>query len=162
MLFRSTLSNTAVVFNTTNAAFSRSNTALQNTSGTFSGNLNISGTATALGGFSDALGSVREKLTFTVSGNTTANGPFVTYIANSTSLMHINVLDDNNFTAPANVGTVIDIYQLGTGTTKIVANDAAVTVFSANSWSNISAQYQTAKIVKVQANTWMLVGNLKA
>ena len=157
-----TLSNTAVVFNTTNAAFSRSNTALQNTSGTFSGNLNISGTATALGGFSDALGSVREKLTFTVSGNTTANGPYVTYIANSTSLMHINVLDDNNFTATANVGTVIDIYQLGTGTPKIVANDAAVTVYSANNWANISAQYQTAKIVKVRANTWMLVGNLKA
>ena len=124
--------------------------------------LNISGTATALGGFSDALGAVREKLTFTVSGNTTANGPYVTYIANSTSLMHINVLDDNNFTATANVGTVIDIYQLGTGTTKIVANDAAVTVYSANNWANISAQYQTAKIVKVRANTWMLVGNLKA
>ena len=157
-----TLSNTAIIFNTTNAAFSRSNTAFQNTSGTFSGNLNISGTATALGGFSDALGAVREKLTFTVSGNTTANGPYVTYIANSTSLMHINVLDDNNFTATANVGTVIDIYQLGTGTTKIVANDAAVTVYSANNWANISAQYQTAKIVKVRANTWMLVGNLKA
>jgi len=157
-----TQTNTSTVFNTVNAAFGKANTAFQNTTGTFAGNLSISGPCTALGGYSDALGPVREKLVFIVSGNTTANGPYVTYIANSATMMHINVLDDNNFTAPANVGTVIDIYQLGTGTTKIVPNDAAVTVYSANNWANIAGQYLTAKIIKVQSNTWVLTGDLKA
>ena len=63
---------------------------------------------------------------------------------------------------PANTGTRIDIYQYGSGSTGIMANDAAVTVRSSNNWANIAGQYLTASIIKVQANTWMLFGNLKA
>ena len=151
-----------MIFNTTNASFSKANTAFQNTTGTFSGNLNISGTATALGGFSDAIGSVRERFTFTVSGNTTANSPHTTYIANNTGMMYVKILDDNLFSLTANIGSTVDIYQLGSGNTKIIANDAAVTVYSSNNWANIAGQYLTVKAVKVQSNTWILTGNLKA
>jgi hypothetical protein len=157
-----TLSNTALIFNTTNASFSKANTAFQNTTGTFSGNLNISGTATALGGFSDAVGPVRERFTFTVSGNTTANSPHTTYIANNTGMMYVKILDDNLFSLTANIGSTVDIYQLGSGNTKIIANDAAVTVYSSNNWANIAGQYLTATAVKVLANTWILTGDLKA
>ena len=37
----STLTNVALIFNTTNAAFGKANTSLQNTSGTFNGTLTV-------------------------------------------------------------------------------------------------------------------------
>ena len=156
-----TLSNTAVVFNTTNAAFGRANTAFQNTSGTLGGNLSITGTATSLGGFSDALGAVRERIAVVTNVSVTANSAHLTYIANSASAMQIKIPDDNTFVLAANIGTTIDIYQFGAGDTKIVANDAAVTVHSSNNWANIAGQYLSATAVKVLANTWILTGDLK-
>ena len=156
-----TLSNTAVVFNTTNAAFGRANTAFQNTSGTLGGNLSITGTATSLGGFSDAIGPVRERFAVVINTSVTANSAHLTYIANSASAMQIRIPDDNTFVLAANIGTTIDIYQFGAGDTKIIANDAAVTVHSSNNWANIAGQYLSATAVKVLAHTWILTGDLK-
>lgn len=156
-----TLTNTATIFNTTNASFSRANTAFQNSSGVFAGDLTISGFASSLGGFSDALGDVRERFTVTTTANVTANSAHLTYIANNISTIYVNIPDDNAFIVAANIGTTIEVIQFGTGVTKIVANDAAVTVHSSNNWANIAGQYLTASAIKVLPNTWILTGDLK-
>jgi hypothetical protein len=157
-----TLSNTAVVFNTTNSAFDKANTSFQNTSGTLGGNVIITGTLSTLGGYFDAIGSVREKFFVYVN----SNGPILAsqsvVIANNSNNITIRIPDDNVFLAPANIGTTIEVYQYGAGTTKIIANDAAVTVNSSNNWANLAGQYLTATAVKVLANTWILTGDLKA
>ena len=157
-----TLSNTSIVYNTANASFDKSNLAFQNTSGTFAGNLRVSGTATSLGGFTDAVGSVRERFAILINTSVTANSAHLTYISNSASTLQIRIPDDNAFVLAANVGTTIDIYQFGTGDTSIIANDAAVTVHSSNNWANIAGQYLSATAVKVLPNTWILTGDLKA
>ena len=156
----STLSNTAIIFNTANASFSRSNTAFQNTTGTFSGNLSISGTASSLGGFFDVIGSVREKATFIVNSNIDIVAGRSVIIANNSNNIILSITDDNRFLQEANIGSTIEFYQQGTGTTKIIAG-AGVNVFSSNNWANIAGQYLTAGAVKVQSNTWILSGSLK-
>jgi len=157
-----TLTNTSIVFDTANAAFSRSNTAFQNTSGTFSGNLSISGTATSLGGFTDAIGPVREKFANTTNSNVIAQIGRSVIIANNSGQIYISVENDNNFLLPANIGSTIEIYQYGSGPTTIRPISSAVTIYSSNNWANISGQYLTVSLVKILPNTWMLTGNLKA
>ena len=158
----STLSNTSIVFNTANAAFSKSNTAFQNTSGTFSGNLSISGTCTSLGGFSDALGSVREKFANTTNSDLAVVIGRSVIIANNSGHINISIENDNNFILPANVGSTIEIYQYGSGSTTVQPISPAVTIKSANNWANIAGQYLTVSLVKILPNTWILTGNLKA
>ena len=157
-----TLSNTSIVFNTANAAFSRSNTAFQNTSGTFSGNLSISGTCTSLGGFSDAIGSVREKFANTTNSDLAVVIGRSVIIANNSGQIYISIENDNNFLLPANVGSSIEIYQYGPGQTTVQPISPAVTIKSANNWANIAGQYLTVSLVKILPNTWILTGNLKA
>jgi len=157
-----TLSNTAIVYNTTNAAFSRANTSLQNTSGTLGGNITITGTVTSTAGFSDTLGPVRERFPVSAVSNSAIVVPHSIIIANNPNTIFISIPDDNVFLSPANIGSAIYIYQYGSGTTKIIANDAAVTVNSSNNWANLAGQYLTATAVKVLANTWILTGDLRA
>jgi len=157
-----TLSNTSLVFNTTNAAFSKANTALQNTSGTLSGNITITGTLSTLGGYFDAIGSVREKFFNYVNSNVSILSSQSVVFANNSNTINLRIPDDRIFLTPANVGTTIEVYQFGTGATKIIANDAAVTVRSSNNWANLAGQYLTATAVKVLANTWILTGDLRA
>ena len=156
-----TLSNSATIFNTTNLAFSKANTAFQNTSGTFSGNLSISGTATSLGGFFDVIGSVREKFANTITSNVLVQIGRSVIIANNSGQIYINVDNDNNFAQPANIGSTIEIYQYGPGPTSIRPT-SSVTIYSSNNWSNVAGQYLSVSLVKVLPNTWMLTGNLKA
>lgn len=156
-----TLSNSAVIFNTANAAFGKSNTAFQNTTGTFSGNLNISGTATSLGGFFDVIGAVREKATFVVNSNNDLVASRSVIIANNSNTIFLSIPDDSKFIQEANIGSTIEVYQRGTGSTKIIANNG-VTILSSNNWANIAGQYLSVTAVKVQSNTWILTGNLKA
>jgi hypothetical protein len=156
-----TLSNTSLVFNTANASFAKANVALANTTGTFQGNLSVTGFVSAAS-FSDPFGSVRERVTLFVGSNTVANGPHLSYIANNSGAISIKIPDDNIFLSTPNVGTSIEVYQLGTGSTSIIANDAAVTIYSSNNWTSLSGQYLTASLFKIQPNTWILTGNLKA
>ena len=158
----STLSNTAIVYNTANASFAKANAAFANTTGTFQGNLFVTGSCSTASFFNDSLGSVREKLTVVLNSDATINTAQVIIIANNLNTINIKVPDDTQFLLPANVGTKVEIYQYNTGSTKIVANDAAVTVLSSNNWANIAGQYLSASIVKVKSNTWILTGSLKA
>jgi len=157
-----TLSNTSIVYNTTNAAFSRANTALQNTSGTLGGNITITGTVTSTAGFADTLGPVRERFPVSAVSNSAILVPHSIIIANNPNTIFISIPDDRVFLSTANIGSSIEIYQYGSGTTKIIANDAAVTVHSSNNWANLAGQYLTATAVKVLANTWILTGDLRA
>jgi hypothetical protein len=157
-----TLSNSAIIHNTSNAAFDKANTAFQNTSGTLSGNVVITGTLSTLGGYFDAIGSVREKFFAYVNSNVSILASQSVVFANNSNNITIRIPDDNTFLAPANIGTTIEVYQYGSGATQIIANDAAVTVNSSNNWTNISGQYLTATAVKVLANTWILTGDLRA
>ena len=158
----STVANTSIVYNTANASFVKANAALANTTGTFAGNLNFTGAVTTTVGFFDGLGPIREKTFAPVLSNAIVQVSQTVIVANNSNTVHIKIPDDNNFVVAANDGTRIDIYQLGSGNTKIVANDAAVTVYSSNNWANIAGQYLTASVVKVSPNTWILTGSLKA
>ena len=156
-----TVTNTTLIVNTTNAAFTRANSALQNTSGTLGGNITITGTVTSTVGFFDGLGPVRERFPIVANSHSVIFVSHAAIIANNPNAICLYIPDDNVFLSPANIGTSIYVYQYGSGDTKIAANDAAVTVYSSNNWANIAGQYLTATAVKVQANTWMLTGDLK-
>ena len=73
----------------------------------------------------------------------------------------------NTFTIPPNssvafgIGTQLNIAQLGTGQTSIVAG-AGVTLNSAGGKLKLDAQYAVATCVKTDTNEWFVVGNLKA
>ena len=156
-----TFTNTTIMIATTNAAFTKANSALQNTSGTLGGNITITGTVTSTVGFYDGLGPVRERYPIVANSHSVILVSHAVIIANNPNAICLYIPDDNVFLAPANIGTSIYVYQYGSGDTKIAANDAAVTVYSSNNWANIAGQYLTATAVKVQPNTWILTGNLK-
>ena len=157
-----TVTNTTLIVNTTNAAFTKANSALQNTSGTLGGNITITGTVTSTVGFFDGLGPVRERFPIIANSDNFILVSHAVIIANNSNTIQISIPDDQVFLSPANIGTSIQFYQYGSGNTKIVANDAAVTVYSSNNWANIAGQYLSASAVKVLPNTWILTGDLKA
>ena len=72
----------------------------------------------------------------------------------------------NTFTVPPNssvafgIGTQLNIAQLSTGSTSIVAG-AGVTLNSDGAKLTLNAQYAVATCVKTDTNTWFVVGNLK-
>lgn len=151
-----TISNTANVLTVAEASYIKANSALANTTGTFGGNLTVTGTIT------DAFGLVREKVSDTITSNLTIQVTRTVIIANNSDTIYIKVPDDNNFLfPPVKVGTTVEIAQYGAGNTNIMANDASVTINSYNSWANIAGQYLTVRLIKVKANTWILEGNLK-
>lgn len=151
-----TIANTNIINNTANQAYNLAITALQNTSGTFSGSLTFTGLLT------DSIGPVREKRPQVVNSNTLVQATQSVIIANNSNTIYINIDNEGKFIFPANVGTTIDIFQYGSGQTAIRANDAAVTILSSNNWMNVAGQYLSASLIKVQSNTWILTGNLKA
>lgn len=151
-----TVSNAAQIYQTSNAAFLKANNALPNTTVTLAGNF------TATGSIIDGIGPVRESYTTVVNSNVYVLSTQSVIIANNANSIYINVVDDNQFLLTPNVGTTVDIYQLGSGNTCIKPNSSAVSINSSNNWANIAGQYLTASLIKVRANTWILTGNLKA
>ena len=156
-----TVVNTSLIYIMANGAYNRANASVANAAGTIQGNIFFTGTVTTAVGFTDSLGPIREKRANTVNSNVSVLVSESIVISNSTNTIHIKIPNDGDFIFPSNIGSTIEIYQYGTGTTKIVANDAAVTVLSSNNWANIAGQYLTASVVKVLPNTWILTGNLK-
>lgn len=72
---------------------------------------------------------------------------------------------DKIITVPANsvvpfpLGTRLDVLRLGTGGVSFVA-DSGVILNSKNSNKKIAAQYSGASLVKIDTNTWTLIGDL--
>ena len=147
MLFRS--------YNAVNAAFTKANTAFQNSTGTLIGNFITTGS------ISDGIGAVRERYTRSVDMDFPVLSTSSIIIANGSSNIVISIPDDNQFLLFPNVGTAVEILQYGTGKTTIRANSGSVNVYSSNNWANIAGQYLSATITKVEANTWVLTGSLK-
>ena len=156
-----TVTNTALILNIANAAYIRANNSLANTANASNGSITLIGSLVTTGSMNDAIGPVRERLSNTINSNYTVRSSQSVIIANNSNTITISIPNDNLFFLAANIGTTIEIYQFGTGTTKIVANDVAVTVNSSNNWANIAGQYLSATAVKVLPNTWILTGDLK-
>ncbi len=156
----STLSNVAQIYDATNAAFTLANTAIQN-------NYVQNSTVTLLGSLKvtasliDNLGPIREKITQVANSDVNVVSSDYILIANNSNTISVRVQNDGNFIYPANTGTIVEIFQYGSGETTITPADINVTVNSSNGWSNIAGQYLSARLVKIASNTWMLTGNLK-
>lgn len=151
-----TISNVGVAFTHANNAFNKANNSLQNTS------ISIQGNVTALGVFHDQYAPVRDKLAFVVNSNVSMVYITSVILANNSGTIYINVEDDTKFPSYANVGTTIEVFQVGIGTTKFVANSPSVVVNGPNNWLTMANQYTSAKLVKLAANNWFLTGELKA
>ena len=82
-------------------------------------------------------------------------------------IITMSVATANNFTVPPNssvafgIGTQINIAQLSSGQTTIVAG-AGVTINSAGTKLKLKEQYAVATVVKTGTDEWFAVGNLKA
>jgi len=66
-----------------------------------------------------------------------------------------------NSSVPFVSGQRLDIIRIGTGEVSI-AGTAGVTINSKNSNKKISSQYSGATLIKIDTNTWVLIGDLKA
>ncbi len=59
------------------------------------------------------------------------------------------------------IGTQITLAQMGAGQVT-VAGAAGVTVYSADSFLKLRAQYSSGTLIKTATNTWLLIGDLAA
>ncbi len=82
-----------------------------------------------------------------------------TITVNSGSTVTITV--PANATVPFAIGTKIDFIGLGSGTVQF-GPASNVTINSKNSWVKIGSQYSGATIIKIDTNTWVLIGDLKS
>ena len=88
-------------------------------------------------------------------------------LADDGKLITMSNASANTFTVPPNssvafgIGTQLNIAQLSTGATTIVAG-SGVTLNSDGAKLKLNAQYAVATIVKTGTNEWFVVGNLKA
>ena len=151
-----TISNVGLAFTHANNAYIKANNSLQNTS------VSIQGNVTALGVFHDQYAPLRDKLAFVVDSNVSMIYISSLVLANNSNNIYINIEEDTKFPSYANVGTTIEVFQVGTGTTTFVANDAAVTLNGPNNCLTMGNQYTVAKLVKLAANNWFVTGDLIA
>jgi hypothetical protein len=88
-------------------------------------------------------------------------------LSDSGKTITVNSSSTATITIPANattsfaVGTKIDIIGIGSGTVEI-APATNVIINSKNTWKKLNSQYSGATIMKIDTNTWVLIGDLKA
>jgi len=91
---------------------------------------------------------------------------YTTVLADKDKLIEMNVGSANNLTIPLNssvaypIGTVLNIVQIGSGQTTVVAT-GGVTI-NATPGLKLRAQYSSASCIKRAENTWILLGDLTA
>lgn len=79
----------------------------------------------------------------------------------------MDVSSSNTVTIPPNsstpfiIGQRLDVIQTGTGQTSFVEG-SGVTIQSKNSNKKIAARYSGATLIKLDTNTWILIGDLTA
>jgi hypothetical protein len=84
-------------------------------------------------------------------------GKYVT-LSNAAS---ITLTVPTNATVAFDVGTVVNVVQLGAGQVTI-AGAVGVTVNSESSKLKLKGQYAVASLLKTATNTWVALGNLSA
>lgn len=82
-----------------------------------------------------------------------------TITVNSSSNLTVTI--PLNSSVPFVSGQRLDIIRIGTGEVSI-AGTAGVTINSKNSNKRISSQYSGSTLIKIDTNTWVLIGDLKA
>jgi hypothetical protein len=85
------------------------------------------------------------------------SGKTITVTSSSTVTLTV----PTNATVPFAVGTKIDFVGLGSGTVQF-SPASTVTINSKNSWVKLGSQYSGATIIKIDTNTWVLIGDLKS
>jgi hypothetical protein len=89
-------------------------------------------------------------------------------LSDANKIVEMNVATTNTLTVPENttanfpIGTNITIIQANAGQTTITPVNGTVVIQSANGWTKINTQYGAVTLVKKDANTWYLFGNLNA
>lgn len=154
-----TLMNVDQIYVTTNSAFAAANSALQNSTA----DIVFGGSLTVAGSIFDIYGYLREPVFFSGESNVGVRIASSKLIANNNTRIYVNIDNDGNFLAN-NVltGATVTIIQSGSGQTIIRPNSPAVTLLSANSWLNVATQYSEVKATRVDSNTWVVTGDLKA
>lgn len=101
---------------------------------------------------------------------TTINAQTASYIlalSDWGKLVTMNVGTANNLTIPLDssvpfqIGTRVDVQQIGAGQTTIVAT-GGVTLTSYLSYVKLSGQYAAVTLIKTATNSWTIIGNLSA
>ena len=82
-----------------------------------------------------------------------------TITVNSSSNLTVTI--PLNSSVPFVSGQRLDVIRIGTGEVSI-AGTAGVTINSKNSNKRISSQYSGSTLIKIDTNTWVLIGDLKA
>lgn len=97
--------------------------------------------------------------------NNQAGAAYALVLADALKVVRMSNAGANTVTIPANVtvafpvGTVIEIYQYGTGQTTI-AGAGGVTVRGPGGALKIAAQYGTCTLTKIAADEWTVEGRL--
>jgi hypothetical protein len=85
------------------------------------------------------------------------------------SVLTVNSSSNLEVTVPANssvafpIGTKVEIIRMGSGDVSIIpVSGSGVTIRHKDNYSKISKQYAGAMLVKIAADEWVLIGDLKA
>ena len=102
-----------------------------------------------------------------VSGFDTKTAAYTFAAGDEGKFIQYNSATAGSFTIPpdaswaADIGTFVNLHQLGTGQLTIAAG-AGVTIRSVNNHTKLVQQMSVATIVKVDANIWLLAGDITA
>lgn len=97
----------------------------------------------------------------------TQTASYTLVLTDAGKLVQMNVATANNLTVPLNssvafpVGTQLPIRSIGAGQTTIVAT-GGVTIQSSGSKLKLTGQYSGGSLIKVDTDTWALMGDLSA
>jgi hypothetical protein len=133
---------------------------------TLAGTVNLAGTLNLAGGTVVFQDGIQSKTA--VQSLTTINTYYFPHTLNNLNqrdtIVDIRMQVANNFTIPADsvvnfpVGTTLDILQSGTGQTTVVAGAGVVLNYTPG--NKLRFQWSMATLLKRDANTWLLFGDL--
>lgn len=125
----------------------------------------MTGALTLSGAPSSNLHAATKQYVDTVAQNTVAAASYTLVLADQGKVVEMNNgVNPNTLTVPANstaafpVGTVIEVYQLGSGQTTIAA--AGGVTLRAPNGLKLSSQYATASLRKRDADEWVISGDV--
>lgn len=111
-------------------------------------------------------GSVRTAVSSLAGvANTTQTGSYTTVLTDAGTVIEMNAASSVNFTVPPNssvaydVGTILEVYQMGAGQVTLVAG-AGVTLRTSTGTLTTRAQYSTVSLRQRATNEWVVSGDL--